>query len=206
MASTRAGISQAAAGSPRIPDAALARYPRASLPPGPHTAAELARLLRMLQAGRVSSIAIGHGRHPASVAAAHALAAAWTGGPGTVLAVVSWPAAAASWLRPARRLAEARPDAWAIADNPAGCAQLARRLAGQPGWTPARTFGFAGLASPDLITLTGTVLSGTVLSGTVLSGMVLSGTVLSGMAGPTPGGGGWRIAGRLLVRDVGGLA
>jgi Periplasmic binding protein len=165
--------------SPRIPDATLARYPGASGPPRPHTAAELARLLSMLHADGAATIAIGHGRHPASVAAAHALAAAWAAGP--VLAVVSWPATAASWLRPARRLAAARPDAWIIADTPAGCAQLARRLAGQPGWAPDRTFGFADLGRPDLV--------------------ALAGPALAGMSGPTASGGTWRITGHLLVRD-----
>jgi hypothetical protein len=75
----------------------------------------------------------------------------------------------------------ARPDAWVIADTPAGCAQLARRLAGQPGWAPDRTFGFAGLARPDLV--------------------ALAGPALTGMSGPTASGGAWRIAGHLLVRD-----
>ncbi|HEY3954931.1 MAG TPA: hypothetical protein VGM53_16280 [Streptosporangiaceae bacterium] len=169
--------------SPRIPDAALARCPGAGRPPRPHTAAELARLLRMLHTAGAASIAIGHGRHPASAAAARVLAAAWAGGPGTVLATASWPATAASWLRPARRLAAGRPDAWVIADTPAGCAQLAMRLTGQPGWAPARTFGFASLASPDLITLTG--------------------TALTGMTGPTASGGIWRIGRGLLIRNDG---
>jgi hypothetical protein len=93
---------------------------------------------------------------------------------GTVLAVVSYPADAASWLRPARRLARGQPDAWVIADNPAGCAQLARRLAGQPGWAAARTLGFASVATADLISLAGPGL-------------------LDGMTGATPAGGTWRI-------------
>lgn len=182
MITTLSGIPPAAV-SPRIPDAALARYPGASRPPRLHTAAELARLLRMLQTAGASSIAIGHGRHPASVVAAHALAAVWASGPGTVLTMTSWPAAAASWLRPARRLATAAPDAWVIADTPAGCAQLGRRLAGQPGWAPGRTFGFASVASLDLITL--------------------AGPVLAGMTGPTASGGAWQIARTLLIRVQG---
>lgn len=110
--------------SPRIPDGTLARYPAAAQPPRRHTAAELARLLQMLHAAGASTIAIGHGRHPASAAAAQALAATWTG-EGTVLTVTDWPDTAASWLRPARRLTASQPDAWVIADTPAGCAQLA---------------------------------------------------------------------------------
>jgi hypothetical protein len=114
----------------------------------------------MLCALGASTVAIGHGRHPASAAAAQALTAAWTRDTRTVLAVAHWPVAAASWLRPARRLTASQPDAWVVADTPAGCAQLAARLADQPGWTPARTLGFAGLASTDLIALTGTTLNG----------------------------------------------
>jgi hypothetical protein len=200
--------------SPRIPASWLARCPRAGQPPASHTAAELAALLHLLRAARASTIAIGHGRHPASAAAAQALADAWTETTqtvpdtaraagtvpdaaraagtvpdaaqtagtvpdaaqtaGTVLAVVSYPADAASWLRPARRLARNQPDAWVIADNPAGCAQLARRLAGQPGWAAARTLGFASVATADLISLAGPGL-------------------LDGMTGATPAGATWSI-------------
>src|ERR1700686_4866698 len=128
-------------GRPRVPEPTLARYPAAGQPPQPHTAAELDRLIQMLPAPRAETIAIGHGRHTASAGAADALAVAWTAGAGQVLAVVDWPAAAASWLRPAQRLADNQPDAWILADPPAGCAQLASRLTGQPGWTPSRTYG-----------------------------------------------------------------
>ena len=201
----------AAGASPRIPASWLARCPRAGQPPASHTAAELAALLHLLRAARASTIAIGHGRHPASAAAAQALADAWTGATrtvpdaartaatvpdatrtagtvpdaartaGTVLAVVSYPADAASWLRPARRLARGQPDAWVIADNPAGCAQLARRLAGQPGWAAARTLGFASVATADLMSLAGPGL-------------------LDGMTGATPAGGTWRIENSQLLR------
>lgn len=100
-----------------------------------------------------------------------------------MLAVVDWPAAAASWLRPAQRLAGSQPDAWILADTPAGCAQLARRLTGQPGWTPGRTFGFASVATPDLLALTPP-------------------GALAGMTGATAAGGSWRIGqGLLLVND-----
>ena len=101
--------------SRRVPEATLARYPAATRAPQPHTAAELDRLIRMLRASRAETIAIGHGRHTASAGAADALAAAWTAGAGQVLAVVDWRAAAASWLRPAQRLAGSQPDAWILA-------------------------------------------------------------------------------------------
>jgi hypothetical protein len=77
--------------SPRVPGPTLARYPAASQPPQPHTAAELDRLVQMLRASRAETIAIGHGRHTASASAADAVAAAWTVGTGQVLAVVDWP-------------------------------------------------------------------------------------------------------------------
>ena len=89
--------------SPRVPEPTLARYPASTRAPQTHTAAELDRLIRMLGASRAETIAIGHGRHTASAGAADALAAALTTGAGQVLAVVDWPAAAASWLRTARQ-------------------------------------------------------------------------------------------------------
>jgi Periplasmic binding protein len=168
------------AASPRVPDQALARYPAASQPPRPHTAAELARLMGLLREAGAAAIAIGHGRHPASAAAAVTLAAAWTACQGEVVAVVDWPAAAASWLRPAQRLTAAQPDAWVLADTPAGCAQLAGRLAEQTSWTPARTVGFASVASPDLVAL------------------ARPGS-LAGLTGATASGGSWRIGHSLLV-------
>ena len=70
-------------------------------------------------------VAVGHGRDETFVAAADAFLAAWDG---QVAVVVDWPASAASWLRPARRLLAAEPDAWVIADTPAGSEPVARRL------------------------------------------------------------------------------
>jgi hypothetical protein len=166
--------------SPRVPDQALARYPAASQAPRPHTAAELGRLIRLLREAGASAIGIGHGRHPASAEAAVALAAAWTAGLGEVVAVVDWPPVAASWLRPAQRLTAAQPDVWVLADTPAGSAQLAGRLAEQASWTPARTVGFASLASPDLVAL------------------APPGS-LAGLTGATASGRSWRIGHSLLV-------
>jgi hypothetical protein len=46
----------------------------------------------------------------------------------TFLDMVDWPAQAASWLRPARRLTACEPDLWMVSDTPTGRAQMARRL------------------------------------------------------------------------------
>lgn len=139
--------------SPRIPDEVIARHPKEAAAPAAHTAAELAQLLRLLRLSRTISIAIGHGRDPASRSAAGELAREWETSGGTVLAVIDWPANAASWLRPAQRLTRVGPDAWVIADNPAGTAQLGRRLANQQDWSASRTLGFASVANDNLATL-----------------------------------------------------
>ncbi|MEP6464469.1 MAG: hypothetical protein ABJC62_13890 [Frankiaceae bacterium] len=171
------------AGCRRLPRAAVARCPDATRPPAAHTDAELRRLVQLLKQAEVQTVAIGRGRHPASAAAAQALNAAWLAEDGSVLTIADWSADAASWLRPARRLTAGHPDAWVLADTPASCAQLTGRLSDQPSWTAARTFGFASLASPDLITLT-------------LPG------ALTGMTGATSTGGSWRIGrGLLTVTD-----
>lgn len=160
--------------SPRIADSVVARYQRAQ-PAAPHTAAELDTVMRLLRGVKAHSIAIGHGRDPASIASARAIADAWTGAgdptrPRCVLRIVDWPANAASWLRPAQRLVATCPDAWVIADTPTGFAQLARRLAEQPDWSPARTFAFANLADSNLVALAGPDLSG--VSGATADGNV----------------------------------
>jgi hypothetical protein len=132
--------------SPRIPEHTLAHYPNSVRSARRHTGPELSRMVAMLKQAGADYIAIGHGRHPASVSAARALHAAWTTAGGSALDMVDWPETAASWLRPARRLTAGDPDAWVLADSIAGCAQLLHRLAQQANWTPARAVGFAGLA------------------------------------------------------------
>jgi hypothetical protein len=144
----------------RIPDHILAGYPAACATPAHHTDAELRRLLRLLRAARVRTITIGHGRHCTSIAAAAAINAEWTGPDEHVEQIVSWPQEAASWLRPARRIVAGECDAWVIADTPAGFAQLSRRLAHEKRWSAPHTFGFASLASPDLVALTGHTVVG----------------------------------------------
>lgn len=71
----------------------------------------------MLRQTGADTIAIGNGRAPASITAAQALHVAWIAAGGTVLTALDWPATAASWLRPARRLTTGNPDAWIIADT-----------------------------------------------------------------------------------------
>jgi hypothetical protein len=170
-----------AAAAPRISDQALAARPGSAGGPAPHTAREISALVIMLRAARVSTIAIGHGRHATSRDAAAALTGAWNRAGGTVLDTVDWPARAASWLKPARQLVRACPDAWVIADNPAGCAQLARRLAEHEPWSAARTFGTASAGHPDTAALAGSGL-------------------LDGLRGVTADGAGWQIANGVLSR------
>jgi hypothetical protein len=159
----------------RIAATVIAQHPAATRPPQAHTAPELARILHMLSHAGATTIAIGHGRHPTSVAAARALSEAWNEPGQLVLGIVDWPETAASWLRPAHRLAGLQPDRWVIADTPAGFTQLARRLTDEPGWTPSRTLGFGALATDDLITVTGR-------------------GVVDGMTGATRDGGTWQLA------------
>lgn len=165
----------------RIPDRVIDRYPDAAAPPGHHTEAEIQRLTTLLRDAGARRIAIGHGRHCTSIAAAAAINVAWNAIGGTVEQIVSWPADAASWLRPARRLVAGSPDVWVIADNPAGWAQLAARLPEHDCWSPTRTFGCAALGSPVLLDL--------------------AGDTLTGMTGVTADGGYWRIVGRSEIID-----
>ncbi|MFE7424273.1 hypothetical protein [Streptomyces sp. NPDC057545] len=145
--------------------------------PTPHTAHELAALLRLLtdhRHPRLHSIAIGHSRDDASRAAAAAFADAWHATDGAILTVVDWPEQAASWLRPAHNLTAQEPDALVIAAAPLGWTQLARRLRHSTPWRPNRTFGFASLAEPAVAALAGT-------------------GVLDGVRGASADGGTWRI-------------
>lgn len=122
-----------------------------------HTTAELAALLGLLAAARpcVRTLAVGHGRDPASRAAATAAAEAWEAAGGDVLAVVDWPEEAASWLRPARRLTAGAPDAWVVAGAAPGFARLARRLRQSTGWAPDRTYALASLGTSQVVELAG---------------------------------------------------
>ncbi|MEU1804118.1 ABC transporter substrate-binding protein [Streptomyces sp. NPDC019937] len=167
--------------SPLIRAEDLAAY--GDLPsPAPHTAAELDALLGLLASrkGRVETVAIGHGRDPASRAAAEAFAAAWKARDGKVVTTVDWPESAASWLRPAHRLTAEEPDAWVMAAAPLGFAQLARRLRHSTDWDPARTVAFAALEDSRLPALTGP-------------------DTLHGLRGATAEGGTWEVRRRWVT-------
>ncbi|GAA1914312.1 hypothetical protein GCM10009837_43790 [Streptomyces durmitorensis] len=158
----------------------------ADLPaPAPHTAAELTALIGLLTLpkARIGTVAIGHSRDAASRDAAEAFAAAWTARGGTVLTTVSWPETAASWLRPAHRLAAQIPDAWVMAAAPLGLAQLARRLRHSTDWDPARTYAFASLQDSRVPALAGD-------------------DVLHGLRGATADGDTWHVRHRWVTTHL----
>jgi hypothetical protein len=97
---------------------------------------DLAHALELLRAMDARLVAVGHGRDPHSVAAARGFLEAWEG---QIAVVVDWPPSAASWLRQARRLTEPEPDAWVIADDSPGWANVERRLRETAAWDPMRT-------------------------------------------------------------------
>ncbi|GLZ36548.1 hypothetical protein Acsp05_01730 [Actinokineospora sp. NBRC 105648] len=113
---------------------------------------ELATVLALVRRRGGGLVNVGHGRDPVSSAAATAFLSTWDGGVGEV---VSWPAEAASWLRQACRFTGGAPDVWVVADAAQAWSGMARRLAATPGWRPARTVAFGGLACPDLPALVG---------------------------------------------------
>lgn len=114
--------------------------------------AELAAVLQLTAAPRPAAVLVnvGHARDPGSRARAAAFVAAWTARGGEIGAVVSWPATAASWLRPASRLVAGPPDGWVVADYPDGWRGIGPRLVATGRWRADRTVAFAGLGTPDL--------------------------------------------------------
>lgn len=139
---------------------------------------ELDAVLAVLARWGAGLVNVGHSRDEDSRRRAGLFLDAWEGEVG---AVVSWPADAASWLRPARRLAAGAPDAWVVADTAAGWTGFGRRLA-ETSWEPARTVAFAGLADPSLALVAGRPAT-------------------DGMCGAFTDGGLWRFAGGLLHVD-----
>ncbi|MFB7517299.1 hypothetical protein [Streptomyces sp. NPDC056144] len=169
--------------SPRLLPADLSEYapwPEAR----PHTDRELARLLTLLEdmGVRGGAVALGHGRDPASRAAAEAFADAWQARGGRLAAVVDWPEDAASWLRQARRLTEPEPDAWVVAGGPVGWAQMSRRLRHSTAWDPGRTVGFASTGDSRVAAAVGP-------------------GVLDGMRGATADGGVWTVGRGWIVES-----
>jgi hypothetical protein len=146
--------------------------------PAPADPAELATVLRLVRELAPGVVNLGHGRAPGSVARARAFERAWRERGGHLGIVVSWPATAASWLRPATRLARGA-DTWVVADDPAGWTGIGPRLAGTGAWWPARTVAFAGLCDPRLPLLAGPAPT-------------------DGLRGATRDGHVWRIAGGWL--------
>ncbi len=133
--------------------------------------AELATVVGLVRALRADLVNVGYGRTPRSIASANAFIESWEAAGGQIGAVVSWPSVAASWLRPAGRLAAGAPDAWVVADTTEGWASIGRRLAATGRWWAPRTIAFEGLADPLLPSVTGFEasegLSGSLSEGTV---------------------------------------
>ncbi|GAB3972469.1 hypothetical protein GCM10029978_049620 [Actinoallomurus acanthiterrae] len=165
--------------SPRLTEAQAKAYGQ-SPPPGPHTDAELAALLGLLEQDRFEAVVVGHGRDDASTATARAFLDAWRALGREVIAVVDWPERAASWLRPARRMTAQTPDAWVVAAAPLGFAQLSRRLRYDTDWDPRRTYAFASLQDARLPALAGA-------------------GVVRGLRGATADGATWEAADRWIT-------
>ncbi len=121
----------------------------------PPSLVEVETVVERVRTHRAVLVNVGHGRAPRSIACAGAFIEHWQATGGQIGAVVSWPSVAASWLRPARRLAAGAPDAWVIADTIDGWTGIGRRLAATGPWRAWRTVAFGGLADPRLPTLAG---------------------------------------------------
>lgn len=153
------------------------------VPADEHTPAELDRVIALLERLRARLVAVGHGRSAVAAAAAAAFARRWQAAGGEVATTVDWPAAAASWLRPARRLTAAGADAWVVAGSAEGWAPVARRLADGTGWDPARTVGFDAVGRDDLVGRAGAA-------------------AVEGMHGATRTGGIWYVHDGRVVRHA----
>lgn len=146
--------------------------------------AEIATVVRLVQAHRARLITVGHGADRRSRACAEAILAAWRDLGGEVNAVVSWPAVAASWLRPASRLVAGAPDAWVVADGVPGWCGLGPRLVSAGGWRAPRTIAFAGLADPELPSQAGSEAT-------------------EGLRGALPDGRAWTFRDGHLITEIG---
>lgn len=120
------------------------------------TEAELEAVLRLI--GPARHVVIGTATDPASRADGTCIATTWGG---LVLATVTWPETAASWLRQARRFAEPNPDIWVVAAHPAGWTGMTHRLLLSTSWSPHRTIVTAPLMNHPIPGLRGTRPDGT---------------------------------------------
>ncbi len=120
------------------------------------TGAELEAVVKLI--GQARHIVLGTAADPVSRADGERIAEAWGG---LVLATVTWPETAASWLRPARRFAAPDPDVWVVAATPAGWAGMTRRLQLSTSWRPHRTVVTAALADFRLPGIRGARADGT---------------------------------------------
>lgn len=151
-------------------------------PPSP---VELETVVELVRTHRAVLVNVGYGRAPRSIACAGAFIKRWQATGGQIGAVVSWPSVAASWLRPACRLAAGAPDAWVVADTIDGWTGVGRRLAATGTWRAWRTVAFEGLADPRLPTVTGFEAS-------------------EGLSGSLPDGTAWRFRDGMLVTGCSG--
>ncbi len=142
--------------------------------------AELATVVELVHTHRAVLVNVGYGREPRSITCANAFVELWEASGGQIGAVVSWPIIAASWLRPACRLAAGAPDAWVVADTIDGWVGFGRRLSAARSWRASRTVAFAGLADSRLPTVAGHEAS-------------------EGLCGALPDGTPWTFRGGLLV-------
>jgi hypothetical protein len=137
------------------------------------TDAELNRMTEL--AHGANTLAIGRGNSPAATRAVDVFARRFEAAGGTVIRTVTWPEAAASWLRQATRFATADPDLWVMAGPATGWAQMTRRLLWSTPWRPERTIAFAAIGTEPVISLVGA-------------------HNLPGLTGATVNGGTWRIS------------
>jgi hypothetical protein len=120
------------------------------------TDAELEALVKLI--GQARHIVIGTAADPVSRADGERIATTWGG---LVLATVTWPETAASWLRQAQRFAAPNPDIWVVSATPPGWTGMTRRLQMSTSWSPHRTIVTAALADHHLPGLRGARADGT---------------------------------------------
>lgn len=166
--------------TPRLP---LSRTADHTDPPARVTDAEIGALVELAGNLGAGAVAIGHGRQKTARENGERFARAWQRTGGSVLARVSWPEDAASWLRQAKQLTTPMPDVWALGGAASGLAQMVRRLSWSTSWSPHRAIG---------------------IGNTIFQAHRLAGAgVLEGMRGAHPDGQIWQItAGQMPNLDL----